>query len=75
MHGPGIALEEQGRIWGRFYYAKGIAVQHELSLSLGLGLYLCQAFIERHHGSVGVQSDPGHGTTFWFTLPIEELFQ
>ncbi len=70
--GPGIALEEQGRIWERFYYAKGVAVQHELSLSLGLGLYLCKAFIEGHHGSVGVQSDPGHGATFfWFTLPIE----
>jgi signal transduction histidine kinase len=69
--GPGIPLEEQGRIWDRFYYAKRIADQHELDVSLGLGLYFCQAFIERHHGSVGVQSDPGHGTTFWFTLPIE----
>ena len=69
--GPGIPLEQQGHIWGRFYFARGVAVQHELDLSLGLGLYLCQAFIERHHGSVGVQSDPGHGATFWFTLPVE----
>ncbi|HKF38672.1 MAG TPA: GAF domain-containing sensor histidine kinase, partial [Ktedonobacteraceae bacterium] len=69
--GPGIPVEEQGHIWERFYHAKGIADHHELDLSLGLGLYLCQVFIERHHGSVGVQSDPGHGTTFWFTLPIE----
>jgi signal transduction histidine kinase len=37
---------------------------------LGLGFYLCQAFIERQHGNVGVQSGPGHGTTFWFTLPL-----
>ena len=69
--GPGIPVEEQGRIWGRFYFAKGTAVQHELDLSLGLGLYLSRVFIERHHGSVGVQSDPGHGATFWFTLPVE----
>jgi signal transduction histidine kinase len=69
--GPGIPLEEQGRIWDRFYYAKRIADQHELGVRLGLGLYFCRAFIERHHGSVGVQSDPGHGATFWFTLPIE----
>jgi signal transduction histidine kinase len=69
--GPGIPLEEQGHIWDRFYYVKRIADQHELNVSLGLGLYFCQAFIERHHGSVGVQSDPGHGATFWFTLPIE----
>jgi signal transduction histidine kinase len=70
--GPGIPVEEQGHIWERFYYNKGIAVRHELGLSLGLGLYLCKAFIERHHGSVGVHSEPGHGATFWFTLPIED---
>jgi signal transduction histidine kinase len=69
--GPGIPFEEQERIWERFYHAREITGQQELDLSLGLGLYLCQAFIERHHGSVGVQSEPGHGATFWFTLPIE----
>jgi len=69
--GPGIPLEEQERIWERFYHAKEMTGHHELDLSLGLGLYLSQAFLERHHGSVGVQSEPGHGTTFWFTLPIE----
>ncbi len=69
--GPGIPGEEQERIWERLYRAKGIAVQHELDLSLGLGLYLSRAFIEGHQGSVGVQSDPGCGTTFWFTLPVE----
>jgi PAS domain S-box-containing protein len=68
--GPGIPVEEQGFLWERFYRAKGSAVQHELDLSLGLGFYLCRAIIERHHGRVGVQSDPGHGETFWFTLPV-----
>ncbi|GHO54493.1 hypothetical protein KSB_29680 [Ktedonobacter robiniae] len=68
--GPGIPLEEQKHLWERFYRAKGSAVQHELDLSLGLRLYLCRAFIERHSGQVGVQSEPGHGATFWFTLPI-----
>ena len=69
--GPGIAGEEQGRIWERFSSSRELTGHQEPELSLGLGLYLCQAFIERHHGSVGVHSDPGHGTTFWFTLPIE----
>jgi signal transduction histidine kinase len=69
--GPGIPFEEQERIWERFYYVREIAEQHEPDLSLGLGLYLSRVFIERHHGSVGVQSEPGHGATFWFTLPIE----
>jgi len=68
---PGISGEEQGHIWERLYRAKGSAVQHELDLSLGLGFYLSRAFIEGHHGSVGVQSEPGQGTTFWFTLPVE----
>ncbi len=68
--GPGISVEEQAHLWERSYRAKGSAVQHELDLSLGLSFYLCRAFIERHHGCVGVQSTPGHGTTFWFTLPI-----
>jgi signal transduction histidine kinase len=69
--GPGIPLEEQERIWERFYHAKEMTGHHECELGLGLGLYLCQVFIERHQGSVGVQSEPGHGATFWFTLPIE----
>jgi len=68
--GPGIPVEEQGHIWGRHFYARGTTAQDELDLSLGLGLYLSQAFIERHHGTVGVQSEPGHGATFWFILPI-----
>ena len=69
--GPGIPLEEQGHIWERFYYTKDVAEQQEVDPGVGLGLYLSQTFIERHHGSTGVQSEPGHGTTFWFTLPIE----
>jgi signal transduction histidine kinase len=68
--GPGIALEEQEHLWERFYRAKGSAIQQELDLSLGLGLYLCKVFMELHQGSVGVQSAPGQGTTFWFTLPM-----
>jgi signal transduction histidine kinase len=68
--GPGIPREEQKHLWERFYRAKGHEVQHELDLSVGLGLYLCRVFIERHHGSVGVQSTLGHGATFWFTLPM-----
>jgi signal transduction histidine kinase len=69
--GPGIPVEEQGHIWERFSASRELTGPQASELSLGLGLYLCQAFIERHHGSVGVHSDPGHGATFWFTLPIE----
>ncbi|GHO83492.1 sensor histidine kinase [Dictyobacter formicarum] len=68
--GAGIPDREQKCLWDRFYRGKGSAVQQELDLSLGLGFFLCKAFIEHHQGGVGVQSEPGHGTTFWFTLPL-----
>jgi signal transduction histidine kinase len=68
--GPGIPAEEQELLWECFSRARGSAVQHEQGLSLGLSFYLCRTLIEFHHGRVGVQSDPGHGETFWFTLPL-----
>jgi signal transduction histidine kinase len=36
---------------------------------VGLGLFISKAIVEAHGGSVGVQSHPGQGSTFWFTLP------
>ncbi|WP_244421968.1 sensor histidine kinase [Ktedonobacter racemifer] len=66
--GPGIPAEEQAHLWDRFHRGKGSSIQHELDLSFGLGLYLCKSLIELHQGHVGVQSAPGQGSTFWFTL-------
>lgn len=62
--GPGILLEEQERTWERFYYVTKITGLHAPAPGVGLGFYLIRAIIERHHGSVGVQSEPGHGATF-----------
>jgi signal transduction histidine kinase len=68
--GPGLPPEEHERVWQRFHRVKGIEIQSGTGIGLGLGLYLCHAIIEQHQGRVGVQSAPGQGSTFWFTLPL-----
>jgi signal transduction histidine kinase len=69
-HGPGLSPEEQERIWERFYRTCGIEVQSGTGVGLGLGLHISRIIIEQHHGQVGVQSAPGKGSTFWFSLPL-----
>lgn len=67
--GIGIPLHEQGRIFDRFH-----RVQGEMSRKVGgagLGLAICKGLVEAHGGRIGVESQPGAGSTFSFTLPIE----
>ena len=71
-HGPGLTPEQQQRIWKRGERLEEIAPQGGGGVNLGLGLYLCQAIILAHGGQAGVGSTPGEGSTFWFTLPLEE---
>lgn len=71
--GPGLPDSEQERIWGRFHRVPGIEVlssSHSSQTGLGLGLYISRTIIEGQGGSVGVQSHPGEGSTFWFRLPL-----
>jgi hypothetical protein len=68
--GPGLPPEEQKRIWERYHRAPGIEDQSGTGVGLGLGLHICRTIIEQHHGQVGVQSMPGRGSTFWFSLPL-----
>jgi len=68
--GPGIPDSEQGRIWERFQ--QGQRQPGESGSGLGLGLYIARAIIQQHGGQVGVASQVGEGSTFWFTLPLAD---
>jgi signal transduction histidine kinase len=68
--GPGIPTNEQNKIWERYYRVPDITVQNGSEIGLGLGLHISRTIIEQHHGKIGVQSTPGAGSTFWFTLPL-----
>ncbi|GER89598.1 hypothetical protein KDW_37600 [Dictyobacter vulcani] len=69
--GPGLTEEAQAQIWKRFYQLKETSTSSDNKQGLGLGLYICQTIIQRHHGEVGVDSVLGKGSTFWFTLPLK----
>jgi two-component system, sensor histidine kinase and response regulator len=63
-NGPGISPENQARLFLPFTKLSEIRVE-----GYGLGLSIVQRIIARLGGSVGVQSVPGEGSTFWFSLP------
>jgi signal transduction histidine kinase/integral membrane sensor domain MASE1 len=66
-HGLGIPPEERAAIWERFQRARNAT---EAEGGLGLGLYIVRMVVEQHGGQVGVESEVGQGSTFWFTLPL-----
>jgi PAS domain S-box-containing protein len=66
--GPGIPPEEQRRIFQKFYQIEdSFTGQVE---GAGLGLALVRRIVESHGGTVGVTSEMGHGSAFFFTLPL-----
>ncbi|HVA36289.1 MAG TPA: HAMP domain-containing sensor histidine kinase [Candidatus Dormibacteraeota bacterium] len=68
--GPGIAPDEQERIFEKFYQAAG---QGKRRRGVGLGLYISRELIERMGGTLTVRSVPGFGATFAVALRAAEL--
>jgi signal transduction histidine kinase len=64
--GPGIPIEQQGRIFEKF-----VRLHHQGDPSgIGLGLAFCRLAVEAHGGHIWVESTPNQGSSFSFMLPI-----
>jgi signal transduction histidine kinase len=61
----GIPQAEQRSIFEKFYRLEG----PQARAGTGLGLYICRELVQRMGGTIGVESDPGTGSTFYFELP------
>jgi signal transduction histidine kinase len=65
--GPGISPEEQERLFERFRRGRNAGYP-----GTGLGLAIARALVEAHGGRIWVESRPGQGAAFRFTLPVLE---
>ena len=63
--GPGIPLEQQQFMFRRFWQSRRADRR-----GIGLGLTIAKAIVNAHGGRIWLDSEPGKGTTFWFTLPV-----
>src|SRR5687768_892447 len=62
--GPGIPPEHAAHVFDRYWQAKSTA-----KLGTGLGLSIAKGIVEAHSGRIWVESEPGQGASFFFTLP------
>lgn len=65
--GVGIPHEKQRNIFRKFYRVEETSHRFQ---GLGIGLYICSEIIKRHHGFYGVESEPGNGAAFYFSIPV-----
>lgn len=66
--GPGIDETAMPHLFQRFSQVHDEASGRDQGV--GLGLFISKAIVEAHGGAIGVESAPGAGSTFWFTLPV-----
>ena len=66
--GEGITAADLPHVFDRFY--RGDASRSRAQGGTGLGLAIAKAWVQALGGKIGVDSSPGHGSRFWFTLPL-----
>jgi len=66
-YGIGIRAEDQEKLFDRYYRVEG----NDTISGFGIGLYLCAEIIRGHRGNIWVDSEPGKGSSFYFSLPID----
>ncbi len=64
--GVGIPIEKQDKLFQKFFRVEDTSHRFQ---GLGIGLYICAEIIRRHNGTFGVVSEPGRGSTFYFSIP------
>ena len=67
--GLGIPEDQLGRLFQKFERVRG--AEHMKVSGTGLGLYICKRIVEGHRGRMWVESTPGEGSTFSFSLPVD----
>lgn len=70
-NGPGISEQDRAHLFDMFYTV--IRENKGERRGLGLGLSLCRSIIQAHGGMIRVENNVPHGTSFIFTLPVEEV--
>jgi signal transduction histidine kinase len=63
--GPGLDAATQAHVFDRFWRAR----EHNVSAGSGLGLAIAKGLVDSHGGEIGVESTPGSGARFYFTIP------
>ncbi|MEO6356672.1 MAG: ATP-binding protein, partial [Ferruginibacter sp.] len=66
--GIGISKADQQKIFQRFYRVAG--KDEKTFPGFGIGLFIAAEIIQRHKGKIGVESEPGKGSVFYFSLPL-----
>jgi signal transduction histidine kinase len=71
--GIGISREDKAKLFKKFFQINKAEQARSGGSGTGLGLTIAKEIVKLHGGAIGIDSEPGKGTTFWFTLPLSQV--